>query len=103
MRAAVAAADNDAESADNGCRPLLLVAGFSLLLAGFITNLAGAPMLVGPVRRRFGATLERAIRPGQTGPGSPQVLDLAPEEWHQIKVERPWNTSRNAPKRGRAP
>jgi UPF0716 protein FxsA len=62
-----------------------------LLLPGFITDLVGAGLLVGPVRRRLGATFGRAIARGGPQAGSPPVIDLAPDEWRQT------------PERGRPP
>jgi UPF0716 protein FxsA len=63
---------------------MLALGGILLLLPGFITDLVGAGLLIGPIRRWLGATIGRAIgtaRP-RTGPGS--VLDLAPNEWRAV-------------------
>ncbi len=72
------------EPATGGGDVMLAVAGILLLLPGFITDLMGAGLLMGPVRRWLGATIGRAIgraRP-QTGGGS--VIDLAADEWRPV-------------------
>ncbi len=58
--------------------------GILLLLPGFITDLVGAGLLIGPIRRGLGAAIGRAIGspPRATGPGS--VVDLAPSEWQSV-------------------
>ena len=61
---------------------MTLIAGFLLLIPGFITDLAGILLLIAPVRRALGALLRRALggKPSQ----SDGVVDLAPEEWQQV-------------------
>jgi UPF0716 protein FxsA len=58
--------------------------GILLLLPGFITDLLGAGLLVGPIRRWLGAAIGRAIG----GPGrateAESVVDLAPDEWRAV-------------------
>jgi UPF0716 protein FxsA len=78
-----AAAPGAAGSAAGGGRLHLVAAGILLLIPGFITDLLGALTLIGPLRRRFGATFGRAIR--RPEPDSRhQVIDLQPDEWHQV-------------------
>ncbi|HZE47561.1 MAG TPA: FxsA family protein [Xanthobacteraceae bacterium] len=63
---------------------MVALGGILLLLPGFITDLAGACLLLGPVRRWLGATIGRAIerRRPRTGPGS--VIDLRADEWRPV-------------------
>ncbi len=63
---------------------MVAASGILLLLPGFITDLLGAGLLIGPIRRRLGGAIGRAIgtRRQATGPGS--VVDLAPSEWQSL-------------------
>ena len=63
---------------------MFALGGILLLLPGFITDIVGAGLLVGPVRRWLGATIGRALAgtQRQSGPGS--VIDLAPDEWRPV-------------------
>ena len=63
---------------------LRALGGILLLLPGFVTDLVGAGLLVGPIRWQLYATIRRAIgaRRSTTGPGS--VIDLAPDEWQAV-------------------
>ena len=73
----------------------LLAAGILLLIPGFITDLIGTLTLVGPLRRRFGATLGRVVRDPRAAAGSRQrVIDLEPDEWHQLPDDKPRRQSR---------
>jgi UPF0716 family protein affecting phage T7 exclusion len=62
-----------------------------LVFPGFITDAVGALLLVPPLRRMALATIGRALkkrRPGrQTNDRT--VIDLAPDEWHQISERKP--------------
>ena len=58
--------------------------GILLLLPGFITDLVGAGLLIGPVRRRIGAALGRATGAVQRNGGPDSVVDLAPDEWQSV-------------------
>jgi UPF0716 protein FxsA len=58
------------------------IAGILLVLPGFVTDLAGACLLIGPLRRRIGAAFGRAARKPGRGPGT--VIDLEPQEWRRI-------------------
>jgi UPF0716 protein FxsA len=78
-RSAVAGRDMPAFEAD-ATRFLLVVAGALLLLPGFLSDLAGAALLIGPVRRACAAAVRRTER----GTGSAPVVDLAPEDWRQV-------------------
>jgi UPF0716 protein FxsA len=73
------------EAATGGGGFMVVLGGILLLLPGFITDLIGAGLLIAPVRHRLGATIGRAINPGQRQPpGSGSVIDLAPTEWRQV-------------------
>ncbi len=77
----VAVADSDVtEFEANTSGMLTIFAGLLLLLPGFITDLAGALLLIGPVRRRCGEAFRRAVH----GRGRNSVVDLAPGEWSQV-------------------
>jgi UPF0716 protein FxsA len=71
-----------AEINDSG-GALVAIGGILLLLPGFITDLVGAGLLIRPIRGRLGAAIGRAFRvPGS--PAGPQVIELAPGEWHWV-------------------
>jgi UPF0716 protein FxsA len=64
----------------DGAGAATLLAGILLLIPGFITDLAGVLLLIGPVRRwlaaAFGGTAPPARNDG--------VLDLPPEQWRRV-------------------
>ena len=57
---------------------LTLIAGFLLLIPGFITDVLAGLLLVAPLRRALGATLRRAAAPRDG------VVDLEPEQWRRV-------------------
>ena len=59
---------------------LILLAGILLLIPGFITDLLGLVLLIGPLRRVLGAMLGR----GQPPPRGDGVVDLEPEQWRRV-------------------
>jgi UPF0716 protein FxsA len=60
-----------------------MIGGILLVLPGFITDAAGA-LLILPLTRRFiGAAIARRVKK-QRAASQPDVIDLAPDEWHQI-------------------
>jgi UPF0716 protein FxsA len=61
---------------------LILLAGILLLIPGFITDILGILLLIGPLRRALGAALRHAAD-RQAAP-TDAVVDLAPEEWRQM-------------------
>jgi UPF0716 protein FxsA len=61
---------------------LTVLAGLLLFLPGFLTDLIGAVLLIGPVRRWCAATFRRIIH--TRGPARSSVIDLAPSEWRHI-------------------
>ena len=60
-----------------------MIGGILLVLPGFITDVAGALLLLPTTRRLIGAAIGRAVKK-QRAARQPEVLDLAPDEWHQI-------------------
>lgn len=63
----------------DGTGAMLLVAGFLLLIPGFITDTLALLLLVAPLRRIMGATLWRGTAPQRDG-----VVDLEPEQWRRV-------------------
>ncbi len=61
---------------------LTVLGGLLLFLPGFLTDLAGAVLLIGPLRRWCGTAFRRWVR-GRT-PGDRSTVDLAPGEWQQV-------------------
>jgi UPF0716 protein FxsA len=58
----------------------ILMGGILLLIPGFITDLAALCLLIAPLRRAMGAALGRAVAPVRND----GVVDLSPEQWHQV-------------------
>ena len=58
---------------------LILFAGIRLLIPGFITDVLGLALLVGPLRRALGGYLGRQAAPRRDG-----VVDLEPEQWRRV-------------------
>jgi len=78
-----------------------LIGGILLVFPGFITDVLGALMLLGPIRRWAAAAIGRAFRKpaGQPRrPGEPSVIDLSPGEWRQIS-DRSLDGRRRRPRR----
>ena len=63
---------------------LTVVAGFLLLLPGFLTDIIGAALLLAPVRNLLHAALRRAVAPLGRRTDSPGVVDLAPDQWRHV-------------------
>jgi UPF0716 protein FxsA len=59
---------------------LILLAGILLLIPGFITDILGLLLLIGPLRRALGAALGR----GPPRPRADGVVDLEPEQWRRV-------------------
>jgi UPF0716 protein FxsA len=60
------------------------IGGILLLLPGFVTDLIGAALLIGPIRRRLGAAIGRVFAVPRGATGEPAVIDLAPDEWRSL-------------------
>jgi UPF0716 protein FxsA len=58
----------------------ILVAGILLLIPGFITDVIALLLLVPPLRRALHAALENSA----SSTHNDGVVDLAPEQWHQV-------------------
>jgi UPF0716 protein FxsA len=61
---------------------LVVLAGVLLFVPGFLTDLAGAALLCGPVRRYCGGAVRRWLR--RSEPADRSTVDLAPDEWTQV-------------------
>jgi UPF0716 protein FxsA len=75
MRVALGGGNISALQAD-GTGSLVLLAGFLLLIPGFITDAIGALLLLAP--------LGAALRRGPPARSADGVLDLEPEQWHRV-------------------
>lgn len=79
----VAVADTDVAGIEANTGGFLTVlAGLLLFLPGFLTDLIGAALLLGPVRRWCGRTFRRWVRRRNSSDRS--TIDLAPGEWRQV-------------------
>ncbi len=58
---------------------LILFAGILLLIPGFITDMLGLALLIGPLRRAISTLLGR-----QTAPHDDGIVDLEPEQWRRV-------------------
>ena len=67
----------------DGTGTATLLAGILLLIPGFITDAAGLLLLAAPLRRGLAAALGRRTPPAADG-----VVDLDPEQWHQVPDPR---------------
>ena len=63
----------------DGSGGLVLMAGFLLLIPGFITDALAVLLLVAPIRQALAAALRRGG--AERGDG---VVDLPPEQWHRV-------------------
>jgi UPF0716 protein FxsA len=64
----------------DGTGGLVLLAGFLLLIPGFITDVAGLLLLLAPLRR----ALVGAFVGGKPPQASDGVVDLEPEQWRRV-------------------
>jgi UPF0716 protein FxsA len=84
----VAVADTDITGIEANTGGFLTVlAGLLLFLPGFLTDLIGAALLIGPVRRWCAITFRRFVHNRDRGKSS--VIDLAPSEWQQVPDREP--------------
>jgi UPF0716 protein FxsA len=65
-----------------GVAPML--GGILLVFPGFITDLVGAALFVPALRRWATAKLANTVRKRRRRPYDDHVIDLAPEEYHQL-------------------
>jgi len=80
VRVAVAGGNFSTLAADTA-GSFVLVSGVLLLIPGFITDVIGLVMLVGPLRR---AAFALAGVRGVAAPRADGVVDLEPEQWHHV-------------------
>jgi len=79
----VAVADTDVAGIQANTGGFLAVlAGVLLFLPGFLTDLVGAALLIGPVRRWCGKTFRLWVH--RRGAADRSTIDLAPGEWQQM-------------------
>lgn len=79
----VAVADTDVAGIQaNTSGFLTVLAGLLLFLPGFLTDLIGAALLIGPVRRWCGRAFRLWVR--RRNPGDRSTIDLAPGEWQRV-------------------
>ena len=75
---------------------LIVLAGILLFLPRFLTDLAGALLLIGPIRRAFAAAFQRmVVVRARSAQGGRQVIDLEPDQWKQVpdrEQPKPRNT-----------
>jgi UPF0716 protein FxsA len=79
MRVALGEGGFTALQADSSGSFVLLV-GILLLIPGFITDIIALLLLVAPLRRALGVALGSNALPTRDD----GVVDLAPEQWHQV-------------------
>jgi UPF0716 protein FxsA len=79
VRVAVGNGNFAALRTDSAVGPILL-AGILLLIPGFITDLLALLLLVPPLRRLAATGLDAFSAPRDRD----DVVDLAPEQWHQV-------------------
>jgi UPF0716 protein FxsA len=61
-----------------------VIGGILLVFPGFITDIAGALLLLPGVRRWAGAALGRVVRQNRPTPSNRSVIDLESDQWHQV-------------------
>jgi len=64
----------------DGTGGLVLLAGFLLLIPGFITDVVALLLFIGPLRRALVAAFG-GRKPATTPDG---IVDLEPEQWHRV-------------------
>ncbi|HEX3441073.1 MAG TPA: FxsA family protein [Pseudolabrys sp.] len=64
----------------DGAGGLVLLAGFLLLVPGFITDLVALLLFIAPLRRALAAAF--GVRKPAAAPDG--VVDLDPEQWHRV-------------------
>ena len=65
-----------------------VIGGILLVFPGFITDILGALLLVPAVRGALRAAIGRA-RETRRRKRNPEVVDLTPQEWHQVSSDKP--------------
>jgi UPF0716 protein FxsA len=67
---------------------LNVLAGFLLLIPGFVTDVFGALLLLPPTQHAIGAALRRVLRRAERASGRPEAVDLSPDQWERVPEER---------------
>jgi len=62
---------------------MYVLAAILLLIPGFITDVVGLLLLIGPLRRLMGTLLLRALAPRAAGEPD-EIVDLTPDQWRQV-------------------
>jgi UPF0716 protein FxsA len=65
-----------------------VIGGILLVIPGFITDVAGALLLLPWARRWAGRAISRLFAQSRSAPRSPSVIDLEPDQWHQVPETR---------------
>ena len=65
-----------------------VIGGILLVFPGFITDIAGALLLLPWARRWAGRAIGHLFAPSRSAPPSPSVIDLEPDQWHQVPEGR---------------
>jgi UPF0716 protein FxsA len=65
-----------------------VIGGILLVFPGFITDVAGALLLLPSARRWVGRAIGHLFAQSRSAPPSPSVIDLAPDQWHQVPEVR---------------
>ena len=85
----------------NGAGLPTVLAGFLLLIPGFLTDLVAVLLLIAPVRRLIIGAAAGSVRTQAAKP-PPGVVDLDPGEWHnepqQSLPRRPQDPDKTGPK-----
>jgi UPF0716 protein FxsA len=77
-----------------------LLGGILLVFPGFMTDLAGAALLVPTIRRWVRVKFAKAARDRRRSQRDRRVIDLEPGEWHQIQDQRRSRKSASYNRRG---
>jgi UPF0716 family protein affecting phage T7 exclusion len=79
-----------------------VLGGILLFVPGFITDLVGLVVLVPPLRRGLGGMLRQLWTRYRRPAPSPEVIDLQPGEWHEVRTRKRMGarTGRRTGKRG---
>ena len=65
-----------------------IIGGILLTFPGFITDLVGAALFLPAIRRWAAARFATLARDGRRGRRHTRVIDLEPDQWHQIPDQR---------------
>jgi UPF0716 protein FxsA len=73
----------------------ILIAGILLLIPGFITDIAALCLLIPPLRHAMRLAIGHVVAPARND----GVVDLPPEQWHQVPDPSLPDQRRRDPKR----